>query len=124
MSGKRVPAEILGALAEQAKAIIVTGASYKGQDPAKVRDGIDSLTGDTPILVIFDPAQALNVAKSMRDEGDIVLLTGSTYMIDQVLNPDPYLRHLSATFGWRMAQDTDATGTIQLTMPKAPPPYR
>ena len=94
VSGKRVPAEILGALAEQAKAILVTGASYKGQDPEKVRDGIDSLTGDTPILVIFDPAQALKVAKSMRGEGDIVLLTGSTYMIDQVLNPDPYLKHL------------------------------
>lgn len=124
VSGKRVPAEVLGALARKAKAIVVTGASYKGQDPAAVRDGIDSLTGDTPILVIFDPAQALRVAKSMREEGDIVLLTGSTYMIDQVLNPDPYLRHLSATFGWRVAQDTDATGTVHLKMPKVPPPYR
>ena len=41
LSGKRVPAEVLGALAKQAKAILVTGASYKGQDPEKVRDGID-----------------------------------------------------------------------------------
>ena len=124
VSGKRVPAEVLGALAQEAKAIVVTGAAYKGQDPAKVRDGIDSLTGDTPILVIFDPTQALRVAKSLRGEDDIVLLTGSTYMIEQVLNPDPYLRHLSATFGWRMERDTDATGTIHLTMPKPPSPYR
>ena len=124
VSGKRVPAEVLGALAQEAKAIVVTGAAYKGQDPTKVRDGIGALTGDTPVLVIFEPTQALRVAKSLRGENDIVLLTGSTYMIEQVLNPDPYLRHLSATFGWRMEQDTDATGTIQLTMPKPPSPYR
>lgn len=124
VSGKRVPAEVLGALAEQAKAIVVTGASYKGQDPAKVRDNLGTRTGDTPILVIFDPAQALRVAKSMREDDDIVLLTGSTYMIDQVLNPDPYLRYLSATFGWRMERDSDATGTVHLTLPKSPPPYR
>ena len=74
--------------------------------------------------MIFDPAQALKVAKSLREEGDIVLLTGSTYMIDQVLNPDPYLRYLGATFGWRMEQDTSATGTVELKLPKAPPPYR
>jgi dihydrofolate synthase / folylpolyglutamate synthase len=75
-------------------------------------------------LVIYDPVQALQVAKGLRGEDDIVLLTGSTYMIDQVLNPDPYLRHIGATFGWRMEQDTDATGTIHLTLPKSPPPYR
>jgi dihydrofolate synthase/folylpolyglutamate synthase len=124
ISGKRVPADVLGALASEAKAIIVTGASYKGQDPAKVRDEIESITGDTPVLVIFDPSQALKVAKSMRDEDDIVLLTGSTYMIDQVLNPDPYLRYLSATFGWRMEHDTTATGTVELAMPKPALPYR
>ena len=60
----------------------------------------------------------------MRGSQDIILLTGSTYMIEQVLNPDPYLRHLSATFGWRMQTDTEATGTVHLTLPKPPPPYR
>jgi dihydrofolate synthase/folylpolyglutamate synthase len=120
MSGHRVPAEVFDALARIAKAIIVTGASYKGQDPAAVRGAIEPLAGDTPVLVIADPQQALQVAKAMRTEQDIVLLTGSTYMIEQVLNPDPYLRYLSATYGWRTQQDTEATGTVQLTLPKPP----
>ncbi len=28
-------------------------------------------------------------------------MTGSTYAVDAALNPDPYLRHLNATMGWR-----------------------
>jgi dihydrofolate synthase/folylpolyglutamate synthase len=124
MSGERAPSEVFATLARLAKAIIVTGASYKGQDPAAVRDAIEPLTGDTPVLVIADPRQALEVAKSMRSEQDIVLLTGSTYMIDQVLNPDPYLRYLSATFGWRTRQESEATGTVHLTLPKTPPSAR
>lgn len=118
LSGQRVPAEVFAALAPIAKALIVTGASYKGQDPAAVRNAIESVAGDTPVLVISDPRQALQVAKSMRTPQDIILLTGSTYMIEQVLNPDPYLRYLSATFGWRTRQDNEATGTVQLTLPK------
>ncbi len=124
VSGKRVPADVLGALASEAKAIIITGSAYKGQDPSQVRDGIDTMTGDTPILVIYEPAQALDVAKSLRDGDDIILLTGSTYMIEQALNPDPYMRYISSTFGWRLAPDTEATGTIQMTMPKPPSTYR
>lgn len=124
ISGKRVPSQVFAALARIAKTIIVTGASYKGQDPASVRNGIESVTGETPVLVISDPRQALAVAKSMRTDQDIILLTGSTYMIEQVLNPDPYLRYLSATYGWRTRQDNEATGTVHLTLPKAPPQMR
>jgi hypothetical protein len=111
---------VFAALARLVKTIIVTGASYKGQDPGKVRQSIEALTGDTPVLVISDPRQALEIAKSMQQEQDIILLTGSNYMIDQVLNPDPYLRHLSNTYGWRVQTDTEATGTVQLTLPKPP----
>ncbi len=124
ISGHRIPTEVFGALARVARAIIITGASYKGQDPNKVRSELEAITGDTPILVISEPRQALEIARSMRGENDIILLTGSTYMIEQVLNPDPYMRYLSATFGWRMRTNTEATGTIQLNLPKPPSPYR
>src|SRR5690606_9738270 len=117
ISGQRAPVEVFAALAQVAKTIILTGASYKGQDPAGVREQIAALTGETPVLVIADPRQALNVARSMRRADDIILLTGSTYMIEQVLNPDPQLRHLHATFGWRTRQEQEATGTVQLQRP-------
>jgi dihydrofolate synthase/folylpolyglutamate synthase len=101
ISGQRVAAEVFAALAGVAKAVIVTAASYKGQDPNVVRASIEQLTGDIPLLAISDPREALQTAKQMRDEQDMIVLTGSTYMIEQMLTPDPYLRHLHATFGWR-----------------------
>ena len=124
MSGKRAPAKVFAALAKVAKLIIVTGASFKGQDPGKVQGELAGLTGGIPILVINDPRQALAMAQSMQHGDDIIMLTGSTYMIEQALNPDPYLRTLSNTFGWRTQVDTEASGTVQLTLPPPPPPLR
>jgi hypothetical protein len=63
-----------------------------------------ALGGDIPLLVIADPHKALEVARALRETGDIIILTGSTYIIDQALNPDPYLRFLNATAGWRTRQ--------------------
>ena len=45
-------------------------------------------------------------------------------MIEQALNPDPYLRTLGATFGWRMHVNTEASGSVQLSLPQPPPPLR
>jgi dihydrofolate synthase/folylpolyglutamate synthase len=101
ISGQRVAGEVFAALSGVAKAVIVTAASYKGQDPSAVRASIEQLTGDIPTLAIADPREALLTAKQMRSEQELIVLTGSTYMIEQMLNPDPYLRHLHATFGWR-----------------------
>ena len=120
MSGRRVPSQVFAQLASIAKTIIVTGASYKGQDPSSVRSGIEKVAGETPILVIADERQAVSVAKTMRTDHDVIILTGSTYMIEQVLNPDAYLRYLHANFGWRTHQEQEATGTLQIKLPKPP----
>ncbi|MEX1020195.1 MAG: hypothetical protein WDZ49_11075, partial [Litorilinea sp.] len=125
LSGQRLPDAVFASLSRVAKTIIVTSASFKGQDPEKLRSAIEAVTGDTPTLVISNPRQALGVARSLRNgSADVILLTGSTYMIEQVLNPDPYLRYMSANFGWRTHVDTEATGTVQLTLPKPPPAVR
>jgi len=120
LSGPRAPRQVFAALAKVAKAIIVTGASYKGQDPAKVQSEIAAMTGGTPTIVVAEPRQAYQVARSMQGAEDLVIVTGSTYTIEQIFNPDPYLRYLSANFGWRTKLDTEATGTVQLTLPKPP----
>jgi dihydrofolate synthase/folylpolyglutamate synthase len=101
ISGQRVASEVFAALAGVAKAIIVTAAAYRGQDPNVVRASIEQLAGEIPTRAVADPREALQVAKQMRDEQELIVLTGSTYMIEQMLNPDPYLRHLHATYGWR-----------------------
>lgn len=120
LSGSRVPRQVFAALAKVAKAIIVTGASYKGQDPAKVQREISAITGDMPTLLVTEPQAAYQVARSLQGDEDIIIVTGSTYTIEQIFNPDPYLRTLSATFGWRTKVDTEASGTVQLTLPKPP----
>ena len=118
ISGQRVSTKVFRSLADIARTIIVTSASFKGQDPARVREEVESIVGDIPVLVAFEPQQALRTARSLRLPGDVIILTGSTYMIEQALNPDPYLRYLSAHFGWRTAEPHEATGTVRLEMPK------
>jgi dihydrofolate synthase/folylpolyglutamate synthase len=124
ISGQRVPGKVFAALASVAHTIIVTSASYKGQEPARVREEIQSVVGDTPVLLAIEPQQALRTARAIQRPGDVIILTGSTYMIEQALNPDPYLRHLSAHFGWRTQEPNEATGTLQLHLPKPPPGVR
>ncbi len=124
ISGQRVPGKVFAALASVAHTIIVTSASYKGQEPARVREEIQAVVGDTPVLLAIEPRQALRTARSIQRPGDIVILTGSTYMIEQALNPDPHLRYLSAHFGWRMQEPNEATGTLQIHLPKPSPGVR
>ena len=111
----KVPYKLFPKLAKTARAIIITGASFKGQDPNQVRDELESLNLDTPIMVILEPRLALQVAKEMRQAKDIIILTGSTYMIEQVLNPDPYLRHLNSTFGWTGQSFQDSCSSTETT---------
>lgn len=114
ISGQRVAAEVFRPLAGVAQTIIVTGASYKGQDPTQVCAEIKTVLGDTPILLAAEPPQALQMARSLQRDDTVILLTGSTYMIEQALNPDPYLRHLSAHFGWRLhASPPQPRSTLQ-----------
>lgn len=124
MSGQRVPAKVFSTLAKVAHTIIVTSASYKGQEPTRVREEIQSVVGDTPVLLAIEPRQALRTARAIQRPGEVIILTGSTYMIEQALNPDPQLRYLSAHFGWRMQENTEATGTVQLHLPKPSPGVR
>jgi dihydrofolate synthase/folylpolyglutamate synthase len=112
LSGHRSAGEVFASLAGVAKAVIVTAASYKGQEPSVVRASIESWIGDVPTLAIADPQEALAVAKQMRGEQDMIILTGSTFMIEQMLNPDPQLRHLHATFGWRNREPGSSSPAI------------
>ena len=121
ISGHRVPVQVFKSLAGVAKTIIVTSASFKGQDPAGVRNQIETVAGAVPVLLSTEPQQALQTARTLQRPGDVIILTGSTYMIEQALNPDRYLSYLSAHFGWRMPDAPEATGTIHLKLPGGAP---
>jgi dihydrofolate synthase/folylpolyglutamate synthase len=93
---RRVFAPIL----ELAEHIVVTGASYAGQDPHELADILSKDFG--AIEVIEEPKAAFERERGRLREDRMLVLTGSAYMIDQALNPNPYIRHLNATFGRRV----------------------
>ncbi|CAM2064683.1 hypothetical protein SCOR_04880 [Sulfidibacter corallicola] len=81
--------------------VVVTSASYVGQSP---RDIAEALRPEHDrIEVVDDPAEAYRRERTRLADGEVLVLTGSAYMIDQALNENPFLRHVNASFGWRNA---------------------
>jgi dihydrofolate synthase/folylpolyglutamate synthase len=101
VSGERRAAAVLGPLVPLAAGIVVTRSAFKGQEPEAIRRELATLHPSAPVVAIDDARAALDHARAICPPDGAVILTGSTYMIDQALNPDPYLRHLNATYGWR-----------------------
>ena len=101
ISGPRDPIEVVGPLVRQARAVVVTAAGYKGQDPATVYSALRDRFPTLPIHLATRPRATLRIAKNLRTRGEPIIFTGSTYMIDQALNPDEMLRHLNGSYGWR-----------------------
>ncbi|HME18838.1 MAG TPA: cyanophycin synthetase, partial [Nitrososphaerales archaeon] len=101
ISGERDPVKVVGPLISQAKAIVVTSAGFKGQDAGKVYLSLRKRYPALPIHLEANPRATAKVARNLRGPGEIIVFTGSTYMIDQALNPDERLRHLNTMQGWR-----------------------
>lgn len=99
LTRKRDAREVFAPLLELAERVVVTGASYAGRDPAEV--AAELAPDFRGVEAVVDPRRAFQQERGRLGEGAVLVLTGSAYMIDQALNPDPYVRHLNATFGWR-----------------------
>lgn len=95
---------VLSPLVRLARVLIVTQANLDGQDPWQVKKEIDALGAAVSSLVVPEPERALQVAKAMRQAGEVIVVTGDMDVIDEALNPDPYLRTLNANVGWRSRQ--------------------
>ncbi len=99
LTRRRQPLEMFRPLFELAEEIIVTSASYPGRDPDEVAEILRQEF--SPVTVRPDPREAYRAELDRLGDGRMLALTGSAYMIDQALNPDPYVRHTNASFGWR-----------------------
>lgn len=118
ITGPRDPVAVIAPLVRQAKAIVVTAAGFKGQDPDKVHARLRDAFPDVPIHLAPNPATTLSVAKNLRGAGETIVFTGSTYMIDQALNRDANLRHLNASVGWRDVKQKQIAGTLSFAIPE------
>jgi dihydrofolate synthase/folylpolyglutamate synthase len=92
---------VLAPLVKLARVMVVTRATLDGQDPQQVEQAIAGLGAGAFTLVVPEPQKALAVARAMCGERDVVVVAGDMDMLDEALNPDPFLRHLNATVGWR-----------------------
>jgi len=106
ISGPRDPVAVMAPLIPQARAIVVTSAGFKGQDPDRVYVRLRDAFPKTPIHLAPSPLTTLSVAKKLRGQSEVIVFTGSTYMVDQALNKDEHLRHLNASVGWRETPKT------------------
>lgn len=103
LSRSRDVREVFAPIMDLAEHIIMTSASYAGQPPAQLAAFLNKdFAAAGEIEAIVDPAEALEKEKKRLKPGEILVLTGSAYMIDQALNPNPFLKHLNATFGRRI----------------------
>jgi dihydrofolate synthase/folylpolyglutamate synthase len=91
--------EVFAPILELAEYIVLTSASYAGQDPAELAAELQKDFKN--VEVIYDPPTALGNEKKRLTKDSLLVLTGSAYMIDLALNPNPYIRHTNATFGRR-----------------------
>ncbi len=99
LTRRRDPLETFRPLFELAEEIVVTSASYPGRDPHEIAEALRREF--SPLSVVPNPRQAYRAEREKLGDGRLLVLTGSAYMIDQALNPDPYVRHTNASFGWR-----------------------
>lgn len=104
LSGARVGAEIFASLLPMAKGVVATAPAYKGVPASLLAASIQSYLKE-PVVVEDNPSHAVLRARDMAAHvGGVVVVTGSMYMLDQALNPDPYVRYMNTHYGWRFPE--------------------
>lgn len=95
--------EVLASLLPQAEQILITENFHEARAAEQVRDELATVNDHrVPLAVISDPARAYQRAKELRKPDGLLIITGSTYLIEQIFNPDPYMRTMNAQYGWRL----------------------
>jgi len=95
--------DTFAAILPLAERIVITGASYAGRDPQELAAELQPVF--TALEVIAQPRAAFERVSATLADGQMLVLTGSAYMIDQALNPNPFLRDTNACYGRRKNSD-------------------
>lgn len=106
VSSGRDPIATLGPLVPLGRRVVVTQSRYRGRDADEVASALSQAFTGVAINVVPDPRQALCRAFELAQDTDLVLVTGSTFVVDEAMNPDPRLAHINASAGWRHRRDS------------------
>ena len=101
LSKKRSGNEVLTPIMDIADTVIVSLPSHQGVDPMEVGKELASYNKGTRLEVIQNPQKAIAKLRHLRNHGDAIIITGSTYLIDDAINPDRLLQHIGASAGLR-----------------------
>ncbi len=99
LTRNRDPRSVFARLLEVANRIIVTSASHAGQNPVELGHILGEFHGAVSVEPI--PRIALDKARQALTEDEVLVVTGSTYTVDQALNPNAYLREVNGSSGRR-----------------------
>jgi len=90
---------MLRALVPVADSIVFTRSRYRGADPRRLRRIWTSLDGDPKRAeVVPHPRDALARARELAGADGAVVVTGSTFVVDEALNPDDWLMEANAEY--------------------------
>jgi dihydrofolate synthase / folylpolyglutamate synthase len=101
LSGDRDPIAVFTPLLKIASLIIIAGTGHKEVHPESIKKAFYTYNSKIPVEVIIEPSKAVERAKTLRNQNDIIVITGSGYLLDQALNPDNRLRFLNTQYEWR-----------------------
>jgi len=84
--GHRRPDEVLTRLGDAAATLVLTEPQVYAKAPRDAREAADAVSGRVAarVLAVSDPEQALDAALDAAAPGDLVLVTGSLYLVGQL----------------------------------------
>lgn len=98
LTDKKDGPSVLAPLVGVADALVFTRSRYRGADPRSLQDAWFELDTPSPVEVVDSPRDALERAIEWAGEGGAVVITGSTFVVDEALNPEAELLEANALY--------------------------
>jgi dihydrofolate synthase/folylpolyglutamate synthase len=89
---------VLAPLAGVASGAVFTRSRYRGADPVHLMDIWGELGSTGPSEVVDGPREALSRARELAGDDGVVVVTGSTFVIDEAFNPEAQLLEANAQY--------------------------
>jgi dihydrofolate synthase/folylpolyglutamate synthase len=98
LTDKKDGPSVLAPLVGVVDALVFTRSRYRGADPGSLLEAWKGLGAPSPAEVVVTPRDALERAIEWAGEGGTVVVTGSTFVVDEALNPEAELLEANALY--------------------------
>jgi folylpolyglutamate synthase/dihydropteroate synthase len=98
LTDKKDAPGVLAPLVGVADALVFTRSRYRGADPSGLLNEWEQMDTPSHAEVVDSPRDALERAIEWAGEGGAVVVTGSTFVVDEALNPEAELLEANATY--------------------------